>query len=81
MTKAQFTKKAKELYKSQITDGYIQQEIDKALNSGALELKDWEDDYVLPKAFIHALFIELAFQYRPWTNKGKKASKQLQLIL
>ena len=59
----------------------IDDRIEKALNSGAFELNDYEDDFLLPKIFMTAMGKEISFQYRPHSKEALSEVKNLELFL
>ena len=79
MTKAQFKKRAKELKKE--VAKLIDNRIEKVLNSGCLPLESYEDNYLLPKAFISACGNEIKNQFKPFSKKEKKDAKNIELFL
>ena len=67
MTKSQLRKKVNELI-SQSAKAQ-RDNIDKVLKSGAVNLSDFEDNYLLPKIVISALLTEEIHQYKPFSNQ------------
>ena len=51
------------------------------LGYGAIELEDYEDDYVLPKIFIYAVADEIKFQFKPLYAEHLKEAKNLTYFL
>jgi hypothetical protein len=76
MTKLQYLRKCKELKKG--VNVLIDKEILKLLNSGAFDLKDYQNDFLLPKAVITAIAEEIKHQFRPLNDDGKKLVKNLE---
>jgi hypothetical protein len=67
MTKEQFLEKVKEM----LEDGFVEfvmERAGKVLKSGAINLEDYENDYVLPKLFMSAMGEEIKFQYEPFSH-------------
>ena len=79
MTKTQFRKKMNEL-KRQNTE-YINGRIEKALNSGAVDLSSYEDDFRLPKTVMCAICYDLAYNWEPFDKALKKEVKNLRCFL
>jgi len=79
MTKAQFRKKAKELKKE--VSKFIDERIEKALNSGCLPLESYDNDFMLPKAFISACGNEIKYQFMPFSKEAQKDEKNIELFL
>lgn len=53
----------------------------KALNSGALNLPDYENDFQLARIFMHAALGEQRRQWRSFTAADQKTSNNLELFL
>jgi len=79
MTKAQFRKKSKELKRE--VNKLIDERIEKVINGGCVELKDYENNYILPKIFIHAVADEIKFQFKPLYKEHYKISKNMTYFL
>lgn len=75
MTKEQATLKTKELIGKMAFD--MNENIEKALNSGAIDVADYGDDYELPKIILGALLCEESFKWRMHTDEGRKAVENL----
>lgn len=75
MTKEQAALKTKELIGKMAFD--MNENIEKALNSGAIDVADYGDDYELPKIILGALLREESFQWRMHTDEGRKAVENL----
>ena len=67
MTKTQFRKRSKQLKRS--VARLIDDRIEKALLSGCLDLDAYEDNFLLPKAFMSAVGKEIEFQFRPLSKE------------
>ena len=76
MTKKQYFKKCNELKKE--ANKLINDRIKKLVNSGAIELTDWDDNYILPKCVMVVIGEEIAFQFKPHTKEGKEAVENLR---
>lgn len=79
MTKSQFRKNTKALKKDVLK--LIDNRIEKAINSGAIDFDTYENNYLLPKIFLSAVASEIEFQYRPLTKEGIKERNNLKLFL
>ena len=76
MTKKQLIKKMNELKKENTS--YINERIETALKSGALDLTAYEDDYRLAKTLMCAICRDLAYEWQPYDKELKKEVKNLQ---
>ena len=79
MTKAQLRKKIKELIRKGKPE--VDRMLEKAINSGAIDIEGAEDNYLLPKIILSALYSELAWQYEPLTKEGKAEVKNLKRFI
>jgi len=79
MTKTQFRKKTKALKKD--ISKLIDNRIEKAINSGAIDFDQYEDNYLLPKIFMSAVGFEIEFAFRPLTKQDIKERNNLKLHL
>ena len=71
MTKAQLIKKTKECIKTD--KAFIDRLINKAIESGCMDISGAENNYVLPKNMLSAIYREMSRQYAPLDgNKGQK---------
>jgi hypothetical protein len=77
MTKKQLIKKVNDCLKSD--KKLIQDKIQKAINSGCMDIEGAEDNYVLPKYLISAIYREMSRQYTP-PYGGRKAQKEINNI-
>lgn len=61
----------------------IKQNIVKLLNSGAINLDEWEDDYRLPHLLLSAALEDMAKQHQPPrpTTKDKSTLKNLKIYI
>ena len=77
MTKESLKQRVNELLE---TDGpFIQKLIDKAINSGAMDVENAEDNFKLPKNLLCAIYNEMSNQYAP-LPKDKKSIKEVNNI-
>jgi hypothetical protein len=79
MTEKQFRVKVRQLRKD--VDKLITEKTGKIIKSGAIDFDDWDDDFILPKAFIAACGNEITSQFRPLTTKGSKEMLNIQKFL
>ena len=62
-----------ELVESCLGEGkFIDHTIDRMLNSGAIDIEDFEDNYVLSKWVLTAILKNMMFQFSPITDEGKE---------
>lgn len=54
---------------------------EKTLNSGAIDLENAKDDYLLPKAVMHAICQEMAYQWEVLSKDSKEMSDNILLFL
>lgn len=54
---------------------------EKALTSGALDLDSYEDNYLLPKIILSAIYSELAYQRRPHSKCDQETIDNLKLCV
>lgn len=79
MTKKQLQKKTRELIRESAAN--MRKNIEKAINSGAVDLDAYEDNYELPRIVLGALLRNESFQYKMHTDDGKKAVENLYLCM
>jgi hypothetical protein len=79
MTKTQYLKKCKELKKEACK--LIDNRIEKALKSGAIDLFEYGDDYILPKIVMSAIGHEMEFQFKPHSREDINTLEKLKLFL
>ena len=79
MTRTQFRKRSKQLKKS--VAELIDAKIEHVLDSGCLDLKAYEDNFLLPKAFMSAVGTEIEYQFRPLTKEMRKVSDTITVVL
>jgi paraquat-inducible protein B len=77
MTKAQLKSKVKELIKSD--KDFILNKIEKAINSGCMDIDGAENNYQLPKNLLSAIYRDMSRQYMP-LNSDKKQHKNIDNI-
>lgn len=75
MTEQQFKSKVNDL-KDQINE-LIDNRINRILQSGCIDLNDFEDNYILPKIFIYAIAEEIKFQFKPLDKKHLKEANNM----
>ena len=59
----------------------IEEKIDKALNCGAINIEDYDEDYELPRIILHAVMKAMVDETRPLYNSNRKESDNLYLFL
>lgn len=64
MTETQFRKKVKQLKRE--VNRLIDDRTKKILNTGAIDLNEWGDDFRLPKIFMSAVGREIYNEYMPF---------------
>ena len=75
MTKEQATQKFEELINNLDFKAWAMERAERMLTSGYVNLEDYEDDYILPKAMVAAIGREIEWQYKPmvgFRRNGKK---------
>jgi hypothetical protein len=70
MTKAQFMKKTRGLIKT--TNAEIFKKAKVFIDSGAVDFADYENNFILPKIFMAAACQDMAWQWRPLSDKYRK---------
>lgn len=75
MTKKQFKIKFRALSKE--LKPYIQNKAEELLNSGAVDLKSYENDYRLPKIFLCTILERASTEYRPFHPIDRKEVENL----
>jgi hypothetical protein len=76
MTRKEFDAKLNELI-SQIPD-LIKGQAQHYIVNGAIDLDDYENDFILPKAVLCAALAEVKFQFHPLSDEGRKLVKNLE---
>jgi hypothetical protein len=56
---------------------FIHKKAKSYLNSGAINIEDFEDDYLLPKIIMSAVGKEIQWQYKPLTKKYRDLADEL----
>ena len=80
MTREQFLEKVKEMLGEDF-EKFVMGRAEKALNSGAFDLDDYGNDFILPKIFMSAMGEEIKFQYAPHGKKEIQARNNLTHFL
>lgn len=75
MTKKQLQKKTRELIRESAAN--MRKNIEKAINSGAIDLDAYDDNYELPRIVLGALLRYESFQYKMHTEEGRKQVNNL----
>jgi len=71
MTKSQLIKKTKDCIKTD--KAFIDRLINKAIDSGCMDIAAAENNYILPKNLLSAIYREMSRQYAPLDgNRGQK---------
>lgn len=70
MTKAQLISKVKECLKAD--KALIEKKIEKAIVSGCMDIEGAEDNYILPKQLLSAIYREMSRQYEPLSRDRKQ---------
>lgn len=74
ITKEQLKEKTIELLNNAHEE--MVEKIDKAINSGCMDLENADNNYLLPKILVSALLKDMVFQYKPMGDT-KKAEKEI----
>ena len=56
-------------------------QIDKALNSGCIDLDAYQDDYALPKIILNAIMMDLCDELKPLLKKWQKEAINIYKFL
>ena len=80
MTEQQFRQKVEEIFHN-VNQDQLYKRMDKVLNAGCIDLEHYEDSYLLPKIFITAFFLEMAYQFEPIAIHDKKEVKNISLFI
>jgi len=59
----------------------MEKKIERAFNSGGINLPDYEDNNVLPRIIFTALLKGELDQYKPISNDDKKVAENLYLLM
>lgn len=76
MTEVQAKRKIRELSKD--ASEFIQKEALRLFNSGAVDTRIYDDDYLLPKMLIHVALLNCADQYRLVSRSKDKEIRNLK---
>lgn len=79
MTKTQFRRKTKSL-KPELNK-LIDKKIESLLNSGCVDLDQYENNYLLPKIFMSVMGEVIKDQFKPLTKEGLKEAKNLRYFI
>ena len=79
MTKEDAKSKTLELAKEMFAK--VEGKIDKALNSGCVDLDAYRDDYVLPKIILNAIMMDLCDESKPPLKMWKKEANNIYKFL
>lgn len=81
MTKAQLKKKINECLRDD--KNHIQKYIDRAINSGCIDIEGAENNYLLAKIILSAVYKEMSRQYSPmdYNKQGKKDVENIYIHL
>ncbi len=79
MTAAQLKRKIRECRKRD--NAHITNHINSAIKSGAFNISDYEDNFLLAKIVLSAVYSEMSWQYEPLTKDGKKEVENLKKFL
>lgn len=75
MTKGDAKSKTLELAKEMFAR--VDSKIDKALNSGCIDLDAYQDDYALPKIILNAIMMDLCDESKPLLRKWQKEANNI----
>lgn len=78
-TKTQLKKKIKSLIKQGKPE--FDRMIEKAINSQAIDLEGAEDNFLLAKIVLCAVYSEMSYQYEPLSKEGKAEVKNLKIFI
>lgn len=79
MTKAQLNKKVKELIRKGKPE--FDRMIQKSINSQGIDITNADDNYILAKVILSAVYGEMAYQYEPFDKEGKRQVKNLRIFI
>ena len=60
---------------------HMKKNIERAFNSGGINLEDYEDNNILPRIIMTALLKEEMSQYPPIRKEDKKTAENLYLLM
>jgi hypothetical protein len=75
MTKKQLKQKTRELIRESAAN--MRKNIEKAINSGAIDLDAYDDNYELPKIVLGALLRYEEWNYKMHTDEGRREVNNL----
>ena len=79
MTKKQLQKRTRELIRESAAN--MRKNIEKAINSGAIDLDAYDDNYELPRIVLGALLRYEEWNYKMHTEEGRKEANNLLACL
>ena len=80
MTKEQATQKFEELINNLDFKAWAMERAERMVTSGYVNLEDYEDDYILPKAMMSALGREIEWQYKPMEGFKRNEKKLVDAL-
>jgi len=79
MTKKQLQKKTRSLIFE--ASKHMRKNIDRAINSGSIDVSSWDNNWLLPKLLLNALLMEEQHQYAPPAGMNERQyKKQIESI-
>jgi chlorite dismutase len=78
MTREQFTAKFQALLDDSDFMGFFHKRAKDLLNSGAIDLEKYENDFRLPKIILSVVLKEASYQYEPLNHMDKKTARNLE---
>jgi len=78
MTKQQLIEKVNDCLNSD--KAHIQKSIEKAIASGCMDIEGAEDNFILPKDLLCAVYREMMWQYSPSDNQDRKRKRNIDNI-
>ncbi len=75
MTKKELRKRTRELIRESAKS--MREYADKAINSGNINYKNWDERYLLPKLLLSALLMQEQWRYEPPENSHKHFYKKV----
>lgn len=76
-SKKKVMKKISELIRTMNKEKYLQERCQRILDSGAIEVTAFEDDFALPKTILCAALSEVTYGYMPFDSKLQKIARNL----
>ena len=77
MTREQLLSKVKQCIKAD--KALMEKLIDKAINSGRMDIEGAENNFLLPKSLLSAIYKEMSRQYLPFDKQGQKDTNNIGL--